>query len=288
MAEFRSLRDRSTRPPTSAELVRLAELREAGVADIYLEPEEAPPEFWENVVQATFHLLTGDGPQWAGWEREVYWSNGWPALKYVHSSVYRLLLTSGEVELADGRIRRVGTAGRLGAIEHLLDELDDEVAAEFADLINDRARWHRVGLRVEGRRFVPVTSELMHVEVTQPTLLLLAADHLASVDGLYRKAFDRALSEDPSGGVTAATSAVEEMFRIMLGISGSDMEALAKRARSDGLIPAAVYQFAVKLAALRKESDAHEPGTDDYDVAMLAIHLAGSLLLYLGRSESSG
>jgi hypothetical protein len=58
MAEFRSLGDRSSRPPTSAELVRLAELREAGIADVYLEPEEAPPEFWENLVQATFHLLS--------------------------------------------------------------------------------------------------------------------------------------------------------------------------------------------------------------------------------------
>jgi len=35
MAEFRNLGDRSLRPPTSAELVRLAELHEAGVADIY-------------------------------------------------------------------------------------------------------------------------------------------------------------------------------------------------------------------------------------------------------------
>jgi hypothetical protein len=222
MPEFRSLGDRSTRPPTSAELFRLAELREAGVADIYLEPEEAPPEFWENVVQATFHLLTSDGPQWEGCGQGAALVEQPASVEARALERVPPLLTRGEVELADGRIRHVETAGRLSAIEHLLDELDDEFAAEFADLINDRARWHRVGVRVEGGRFVPVTSELMHVEVTQPTLLLLAADQLASVDGLYRKAFDRALSADPSGAVTAATSAVEEMFRIMLGVGGSD------------------------------------------------------------------
>lgn len=131
-------------------------------------------------------------------------------------------------------------------------------------------------------------SEHMHTEVVQPTLLLLAQERFASVDELYRKAFDRALSGDPSGAVTAATSAVEEMFRVQLGVTGLDMDALANRARSDGLIPAAVHQVAVKLSVLRRESDAHEPGTDDHDVAMLAIHLAGSLLLYLGQKESGG
>jgi hypothetical protein len=122
----------------------------------------------------------------------------------------------------------------------------------------------------------------MHTEVVQPTLLLLAAERFGPVDELYRKAFDRALSRDPSGAVTAATSAVEEMFRVLLDTRGSTMEALAQRARSDGLIPGAVYQFAVKLAALREESDAHAPGTDDFEIAVLAIHLAGSILLYLG------
>jgi len=69
--EFRSLRGRSLRPPTSAELVQLAELREAGVAEVYLEPEQAPPEFWENISQATFQLLTSEGSHWDQWQEEV-------------------------------------------------------------------------------------------------------------------------------------------------------------------------------------------------------------------------
>jgi hypothetical protein len=60
---------------------------------------------------------------------------------------------------------------------------------------------------------VPLSSEHMHVEAVQPTLLLLADANLAPVNELYRKAFNRALSGDASGAVTAGTSAVEEMFR---------------------------------------------------------------------------
>jgi hypothetical protein len=45
MPEFRSRGNRSVRPPTSTELVRLAELRETGSEDIYREPESAPEGF---------------------------------------------------------------------------------------------------------------------------------------------------------------------------------------------------------------------------------------------------
>jgi hypothetical protein len=188
---------------------------------------------------------------------------------------------------SEGRATAVETVVRLSAVEHLLDQYDKPVE-EFIERVNDRARWHRVALRLEGKRFVPVTSELMHVEVVRPTLLLLAKPGLAPVDGLYRKAFDRALSGDPAGAITAATSAVEEMFRVAMGVAGLTMQGLAGRARNDGLIPAAVHQFAIKLAALRSDSDAHTPGTDEFAMAMLAIHLAGSVLLYLDDTLSLG
>lgn len=208
MPEFRSLGDRSLRPPTSADLVRLAVLRDAGVAEIYLEPENAPSGFWENLVQAPTYLLVREGGIWSTWATELRWANGWQEFSVHPEDTYRDLIRTGIFEFADGERGSVGVAGRLAAVEHLLDELDQDTAAELADLINDRARFHRVGVRVEGRRFVPVTSEHMHTEVVQSTLLLLAHERFASVDELYRKAFDRALSEDPSGAVTAATSAV--------------------------------------------------------------------------------
>lgn len=39
-----------------------------------------------------------------------------------------------------------------------------------------------------------------------------------------------------------------------------------------------------KLYVLRRDSDAHAGGTPDFDLAMLAIHLAGSILLYLSKA----
>lgn len=127
--------------------------------------------------------------------------------------------------------------------------------------------------------------EHLHREIVQPTLLSLSDSDLSEVDELYRKAFERVLSNDAAGAVTAASSAVETMLRVGLGSTSGTLDSLTERARSTGWIGRAEAQIIPKLMALRDESDAHKPGTDDFDRAMLAIHLAGSILLYLGRSR---
>jgi hypothetical protein len=158
----------------------------------------------------------------------------------------------------------------------------------FVEFVNERARWFRVGVRLEGNRFVPTTSELLHVEVVQPTLLLLSDRRFADVDSLYRKGFDRALAGDASGAVTAI-SAVEEMLRVQLPeMIGQTLGPLAEKARKEGLITGPMEAFTRDMYGLRPESDAHSAGTTEFDAAMLALHLAGSLLLYLGRSVEGG
>jgi hypothetical protein len=124
------------------------------------------------------------------------------------------------------------------------------------------------------------TSEHLHTEIVQPTLILLADERFANVDSVYRKAFDRALSGDPSGALTAATSAVEEMLRLGLGTTGGTLGPLADKARTMGWTSSAITEFIKKLYALREESDAHQAGTSERDVAMLGLHLTGSILLY--------
>ncbi|MGH2595055.1 MAG: hypothetical protein ACRDH7_03725 [Actinomycetota bacterium] len=127
----------------------------------------------------------------------------------------------------------------------------------------------------------------MHEEVVQPTLVLLSDERFADVDSLYRKAFDRALSGDPSGAITAATSAAEEMLRLLIpSMKGQTLGPLAEKARADGLIPPAMEEFTKKLYALREDSDAHQAGTSEFELAMFAIHIAGSILLYLGRTSA--
>lgn len=53
------------------------------------------------------------------------------------------------------------------------------------------------------------------------------------------------------------------------------------------VIPA-VEQMALELDALRAESDAHTPGTDDMHVAMFAVHVSGSILLHLSENRPKG
>jgi hypothetical protein len=180
-----------------------------------------------------------------------------------------------------------GVGIRFAAVEHLLDLVGDDDWRPFEDAVNEKAHWLRVGVLIESGRFIPVQGEHLHQEIVQPTLLLLSDPDLSGVDDLYRKAFERALSNDASGAVTAASSSVETMLRIGLGAISGTLDSLTQQARSTGWIGRAEAQIIPKLMALRDESDAHKPGTNDFDRAMLAIHLTGSILLYLGRSRPS-
>jgi hypothetical protein len=82
---------------------------------------------------------------------------------------------------------------------------------------------------------------------------------------------------------------VEEMLRVLLPeMAGQTLGPLAEKGRKEGLITAPVEAFTGDLYGLRPESDAHSAGTTHFDAAMLALHLAGSLLLYLGRPVEGG
>ncbi len=153
-------------------------------------------------------------------------------------------------------------------------------------MVNEAAERFRVGIRLEGKRFVDIISEHIHQEIVRPALRLLAEAELEPVNELYRKGFDRLLAGDPAGAITAATSAVEEMLRIG-GYTGSALQQLARNARDKGWLTPGVEQSIVKLNAYRDDSDAHNVGTDERELARLVLHLTASLLLYLGRTRSN-
>lgn len=290
MAEFRTFREGEPRPLTWVERERSARLREEGIESVYLEPEEPPQGFWDAVLLLAKANLAYEGSQlWEAWTEEMTY-NGLPLLGKTKFSAFEQIIRVGESDpaffLGADQPRRASTGERLSAVEHLLDVADDQAIAEFAPGLNDRARYYRVGLRLEGRRFVPVTSEHLHKEVVESTLVLLSEDRFTEIDGLYRKAFDRVLSGDASGAITVAISAVEEMLRVLLPeMRGQTLTPLAEKARAEGLIAPAVEEFIKKLYALRPDSDAHAGGTSDFDLAMLALHLTASILLYLSKTE---
>lgn len=292
MTEYRGLQSGEPREPTWRDREHLANLRSRGVADVYVEPGAAPDGFWESLVIATHWSLAGTQATdtWEAWEREVRFAHGWPDFARSAATTYEEIIASG-IRTAHSMSNRIGVSGadRLAVVEHLLDVVADkwgagEDHARFVEAVNERARHFRVGLRLEGRRFVPLTSEHMHQEVVRPALLLLQDPRFADSDALYRKAFERAMSGDPAGAVTAATSAVEEMLRAGLSVSGSTLEQLLRKARDAGWTIPATDQIVVKLAALREASDAHEAGTDSFEVAMLAIHLSGAVMRFLADS----
>jgi hypothetical protein len=282
VTEFRTF-EGEPRPPTWLERERAERLRAEGIADVFVEPTQAPQEFWTAILEAIYWaVLRRDSAEgWKNWEREYRYATG------------RTFASSGvglfELIVRDGKLptlplsREASLGQRLAAIEHLLDAASGD--ASFEDMVNDRARFFRVGLRLEGNRFIPVAGEHLHTEIVQPTLLLLADDRFTEVDRLYRKAFERNLSGDPSGAITAATSAVEEMLRVLVpSMKEHTLGPLAKKARANGVITPPIEEFIKKLYGLRPESDAHAGGTVDYDLAMLSLHLTGSILQYLGTS----
>ncbi|MGH2595053.1 MAG: hypothetical protein ACRDH7_03715 [Actinomycetota bacterium] len=83
MSEFRTFHDGRPRPPTWAERERLQRLRDEGIDDVYVEPGDAPPEFWEAVMMAAEWFLIPSKtsstfrPTWEAWAQEVIYSTGW-------------------------------------------------------------------------------------------------------------------------------------------------------------------------------------------------------------------
>ncbi len=285
MPEFRSLYRREARKPTAAEARRQREIEEQGLTDVYVPVEKAPTGFWEAIIQATHWVVISEGnfagPTGRQWWDELRWQEGWPEIGHlVIGRAFAQLVRDGTTSFLSGVV--VDDCVRLSAVELLLDVVLD--TDKFHDLANEAAERFRVGLRLEGNRFVDITSEHVHQEVVKPALQLLAKPEFESVNELYRKGFDRLLAGDAAGAITAAASAVEEMLRTG-GCSGSSLQQLAQKARARGWLTPGVEQSIVKLDAYRSDSDAHRVGTDERELARLVLHLTASLLLYLGRTR---
>lgn len=284
VSEHRSFRSRQSREPTFAEVREARRLEAEGVADVYVAPDAAPVEFWRAARQASYAQLlprerfsSGVGVAW--WS-EFRWQHGWPEHPdHQLANLFELFIADGGPDYAPP-----STAYRFAAIENLIDVVDNSYQTSgFKALINEAAMRFRVGIRLEGSRFVDVTSEEVHREVVQPALSLLADTRFERAETLYRKGYERLFAGDSPGVITAATSAVQEMLTIG-GAKGSTLQPLAKSARAAGWIGSGEEQQIIKLEAFRGDGDAQKVGTDDEELARLVLHLCAGLLLYLGRT----
>lgn len=286
---FKTFHGGMPRPPTAAEVEQLDQLRENGLLDVYVEAQGAQ-DFWESLLIAVEGWMPRrERELWQEWDQEMRFAMGWPNFGMGGFSSFESIVRSGYADTVS--ISRNVTVGiRLSAVEHLLDVVPRHltVGPDFAETVNERAAWFRVPIRLEGTRFSLIANEHLHLELVQPTFVLLSDPKLSDVDKLYRKAFDRLFSNDVAGAITAATSAVEEMLRLG-GATGSDLQQLVKSGRNLGWYQAGPERYLAPLYAFRKDSDAHASGSDEQEVGMLVLHIAASLLHFLastGRNDA--
>jgi hypothetical protein len=276
------------------EFLALAQANTPHGAETFL--DRLPDPFWEAIVLATdYYVLEITRPPsyadsnewralWKKWEKEFTWRTGIGPLKDHPWNEYQLLIREGRTssanlpdEFVDVTATRPSPALRLSALEFLLDITEPHPA--FHDELNSRFTFLDVGLRIVGRRFVPFTSPRLHENIVAPTVELLSDPAFAPSETLFLEATTKARSGDYPGCVTACWRATEEALRCL----GSSLDDLANRARANqGIVPA-VGDLINQLQALRYESRAGPANDVDRHTAVLAIHVAGSLITYLSK-----
>lgn len=256
---------------------------------------ELPHSFWEAIVQGTdFYVLevarppaheesTGWRNQWKKWEKHFTWHTGLGALKDHPWNEFQLLMLEGRssarsipAEYVHPGGHEVTPALRLSALEFLLDVCTPH--PEFADKLNERAEFLNVGLRLAGKRFIPMNSAPLHQHLIKPTVALLSDPAFAASEELFYHAAQLARAGDYAGSVTAAWSSTEEALKCV----GSSLEHMSHQARGNGAITPAVADLIDKLQGLRYRTD-ESYEVIDLHTAMLAIHVSGALISYLAN-----
>jgi hypothetical protein len=122
-------------------------------------PEHAP----ENVAQAAFSLVAAPDSYslWKEWYAALRFAEGWEEALGNRAPEFRRIVCEGYRGKGANFVAEVTTGQRLAAVEHLLDVVP-YATDEFVEVVNSRARWWHVGVRTEGRRFVPLTCEHLH------------------------------------------------------------------------------------------------------------------------------
>ena len=137
MSEFRSLSGAS-RPPTYAEREMQRQFSEAGVADVYLDPEETPGTWWQVAALLTDECLLGNqalNPScWNEWLKEMRFRRGWAKPNKEPHAAYNEVVTAGWLYSAGG-VEHCPVSVRLEAIETMIDVATPR--DEFEERLNE-------------------------------------------------------------------------------------------------------------------------------------------------------
>jgi hypothetical protein len=150
----------------------------------------------------------------------------------------------------------------------------------------------RFGYRMQDGEIHKIGSPALEEILVGPALLAIQRPGWAEVERTYSEAIHHQLGGEVDDALTAANSSVESALKAA-GMKGSTLKELARSFKASRLVPgylenvpALLEDLLDRLHALRStEGDAHgkAPGAADPEAALadLAVHLAGSFIVYL-------
>jgi hypothetical protein len=165
----------------------------------------------------------------------------------------------------------------------------------FANAVSQRMKQHKMAYDLVELKVVEKRSEELHAEVVAPALTLLhGRSRFADAERQYRDALDELADGNWADAITDASSAVENVLRVILGLSQGTLADLLGQARKQGLfgdhqaarLKKVVAGFTALADVRNEESDAHGNSSDSA-TGWLSLHWAGALIVYLvQRAES--
>jgi hypothetical protein len=163
---------------------------------------------------------------------------------------------------------------------------------DVEERINRAFARFRFGYRMQSGDIHKIGSPVLEEILVGPALLAVHRPGWDEVERTYREAIHHQLGGEIDDALTSASSTVESALKA-IGMKGSTLKELARSFKASGHVPgylenvpALLEDFLDRLHALRStEGDAHgkAPGAADPEAALadLAVHLAGSFIVYL-------
>jgi Abortive infection C-terminus len=160
--------------------------------------------------------------------------------------------------------------------------------------INRAFQRFRFGYKLQDGKAHKIGSPALEVTIVGPALLAIQRPGWEAVERSFREAVEHQRGREIDDALTAANAAVEAALKA-IGMKGSTLKQLAQSFRGSGIVPGylenvpeLLEDLLDRLHALRsQEGDAHGkgPGTIDPEEALadLAVHLAGSFIVYLAN-----
>lgn len=241
------------------------------------------PERWEttetgfNYQISTLKLL----------EREILKNEGWNSLK-AYNEKNRFVEVSIE-----GFLRRCKYDHFLDAIEFFINILYEEEIPSFVEEVNACFRRDNVGYQLlSDGKIIKFTSGYLHQEVVKEAFSLLNGFGVEGALEEFEKAIISFRKGDLPTAIHNANNAFESTLKAITGLKEGDADKLIKALIKSQLIPnyyeGFIESFRKVLQGLpitRNKMGGHGQGKSkkeiDESYAELAIHLAGTLIVFL-------